>query len=57
VLCDIVFTEKPKITEDPHDVEVTFGGTVFFTCKAEGDPLPDIVWMRDRCSEMASEPQ
>ncbi|XP_021933009.1 peroxidasin isoform X5 [Zootermopsis nevadensis] len=39
--------KKPKITEDPHDVEVTFGGTVFFTCKAEGDPVPDIVWMRD----------
>ncbi|GLH03915.1 Peroxidasin, partial [Gryllus bimaculatus] len=38
---------KPKITEDPHDVEVTFGGTVFFTCKAEGDPAPDIIWMRD----------
>ncbi|KAJ9586071.1 hypothetical protein L9F63_020268, partial [Diploptera punctata] len=38
---------KPRITEDPHDVEVTFGGTVFFSCKAEGDPAPDIVWMRD----------
>nr|CAD7262724.1 unnamed protein product [Timema shepardi] len=39
--------EKPKITEDPHDVEVTFGGTVFFNCKAEGDPIPDIVWMKN----------
>ncbi|PSN40372.1 Peroxidasin, partial [Blattella germanica] len=39
--------KKPHITEDPHDVEVSFGGTVFFTCKAEGDPKPDIVWMRD----------
>ncbi|XP_069701170.1 peroxidasin [Periplaneta americana] len=39
--------KKPRITEDPHDVEVSFGGTAFFTCKAEGDPTPDIVWMRD----------
>nr|CAD7198875.1 unnamed protein product [Timema douglasi] len=39
--------KKPKITEDPHDVEVTFGGTVFFNCKAEGDPVPDIVWMKN----------
>ncbi|KAG8309246.1 hypothetical protein J6590_090756, partial [Homalodisca vitripennis] len=38
---------KPRLTEEPRDVEVSFGGTVFFTCKAEGDPQPKIVWMRD----------
>ncbi|RZF34069.1 hypothetical protein LSTR_LSTR015502 [Laodelphax striatellus] len=38
---------KPKITEEPRDVEISFGGTVFLTCRAEGDPQPKIVWMRD----------
>ncbi|KAI5730643.1 hypothetical protein M8J76_015993 [Diaphorina citri] len=38
---------KPRITEDPRDVEVTLGDEVFFTCKAEGNPRPEIVWMRD----------
>lgn len=38
---------KPHITEEPDDVEVSFGGTVIFTCKAEGNPQPKIIWMRD----------
>ncbi|XP_026677159.1 peroxidasin-like [Diaphorina citri] len=38
---------KPRITEDPRDVEVTLGDEVFFTCKAEGNPRPEIVWVRD----------
>lgn len=37
--------KKPVLTEEPTDVEITFGGTVYFTCKAEGDPEPDIVWL------------
>ncbi|XP_026677143.1 peroxidasin-like [Diaphorina citri] len=39
---------KPRITEDPRDVEVTLGDEVFFTCKAEGNPRPEIVWVRDK---------
>ncbi|XP_059477617.1 peroxidasin isoform X1 [Neocloeon triangulifer] len=38
---------KPEIKEEPHDVEITFGGTVYFTCKADGDPQPNIVWLRN----------
>lgn len=40
--------EKPVLTEEPTDVEITFGGTVYFTCKAEGDPEPDIVWLYNK---------
>lgn len=43
-----VILAKPRLVEEPRDVEVTFGGTVFFSCKAEGEPHPNIVWMRDR---------
>lgn len=40
--------EKPVLTEEPADVEISFGGTVYFTCKAEGDPEPDIVWLYNK---------
>lgn len=33
--------------EGPRDVEVTFGGSAVFTCRASGDPKPKIVWMKD----------
>jgi len=36
------------LTEEPTDVEISFGGTVYFSCKAEGDPEPDIVWLHNR---------
>ncbi|XP_063223547.1 peroxidasin isoform X7 [Bacillus rossius redtenbacheri] len=49
--------KKPTITEEPHDVEVTFGGTVFFNCKAEGDPAPDIVWMRNNNEVNLADPR
>ncbi|GFT51376.1 peroxidasin [Trichonephila clavipes] len=38
---------RPKLTEEPHDVDVSFGGTAYFTCKADGDPKPDIVWLHN----------
>ncbi|KAL1456925.1 hypothetical protein WDU94_001611, partial [Cyamophila willieti] len=38
---------KPHIIEEPQDVDVTIGENAFFTCKAEGNPSPEIVWMRD----------
>ncbi|XP_067135162.1 peroxidasin isoform X2 [Centruroides vittatus] len=39
--------KMPKLTEEPHDVDVSFGGTAYFNCKADGDPKPDIVWLHN----------
>ncbi|GIY20735.1 peroxidasin [Caerostris darwini] len=39
--------KRPKLTEEPNDVDVSFGGTAYFTCKADGDPKPDIVWLHN----------
>ncbi|KAL8583777.1 hypothetical protein ACOMHN_036412 [Nucella lapillus] len=39
--------ERPTITMEPRDVDVTFGNTVYFTCRAEGKPVPEIVWMHN----------
>lgn len=36
---------KPKIVEEPNDVELTLGGTAVFTCRVSGDPTPEITWM------------
>lgn len=41
------FTERPAILQDPNDLEVVFGTSAIFKCKAEGDPVPDIKWMRN----------
>ena len=46
MLC--VIAEKPILTEEPSDVEISFGGTVYFACKAEGDPDPEIIWLYNR---------
>ena len=39
---------KPELTTTPHDVDVSFGGTAYFNCRADGDPRPEIVWYRNR---------
>ncbi|KAK7488478.1 hypothetical protein BaRGS_00020263, partial [Batillaria attramentaria] len=39
--------EPPTITMEPRDVDVTFGNTVYFTCRAEGKPNPEIMWMHN----------
>ncbi|CAL1540332.1 unnamed protein product [Lymnaea stagnalis] len=39
--------EKPKITMEPKSVDVTFGNTVYFSCRAEGDPDPEIMWLHN----------
>jgi len=39
---------KPELTTRPHDVDVSFGGTAYFNCRAEGDPRPEIIWYRNR---------
>lgn len=35
----------PQIKEGPTDVDVKFGGTAYFTCKVEGDPEPEVIWL------------
>ncbi|RXG61788.1 Peroxidasin-like protein, partial [Armadillidium vulgare] len=37
----------PEITEEPTDVEVNFGGTAYFSCRADGDPHPEVVWLHN----------
>ncbi|KAK1792924.1 hypothetical protein P4O66_001649 [Electrophorus voltai] len=39
--------EMPRITSEPQDVDVTSGNTVYFTCRAEGNPKPQIIWLRN----------
>lgn len=31
--------------QDPNDLEVVFGSSAVFRCKAQGDPIPEIKWM------------
>ena len=31
--------------QEPNDLEVVFGETAVFKCKAQGDPIPEIKWM------------
>ena len=42
------FSGRPKMTAELSDVEVTFGNTVYFTCRAEGDPKPEIIWYHNK---------
>uniref|UniRef100_A0A673VJC2 Peroxidasin like n=1 Tax=Suricata suricatta TaxID=37032 RepID=A0A673VJC2_SURSU len=42
--------ESPRITFEPQDVEVTSGNTVYFTCRAEGNPKPKIIWIHNNQS-------
>uniref|UniRef100_A0A672UJ68 Ig-like domain-containing protein n=1 Tax=Strigops habroptila TaxID=2489341 RepID=A0A672UJ68_STRHB len=39
--------ERPRITSEPHDVDVLLGNTVYFTCRAEGNPKPAIIWLHN----------
>lgn len=50
-------TERPAILQDPNDLEVIFGASAIFKCKAEGDPTPDIKWMRDSNEIDSSDPR
>ncbi|EEB18896.1 Thyroid peroxidase precursor, putative [Pediculus humanus corporis] len=38
---------KPEIVEEPRDVEVSFGGSASFHCKVDGDPAPEVIWLRN----------
>ncbi|XP_053565790.1 peroxidasin homolog [Bombina bombina] len=39
--------EKPRIVSKPRDADVSLGNTVYFTCRAEGNPKPNIVWLHN----------
>ncbi|CAN0028370.1 peroxidasin homolog isoform X1 [Lampetra fluviatilis] len=39
--------ERPRITSEPQNVDVTLGNVVYFTCRAEGNPKPDIIWLHN----------
>lgn len=43
----MIITEVPHIMEGPEDIEVSWGGTAIFKCHVDGDPKPQIIWMRD----------
>ncbi|KAM4622957.1 peroxidasin homolog [Discoglossus pictus] len=39
--------ELPRIVSEPRDADVSLGNTVYFTCRAEGNPKPNIVWLHN----------
>lgn len=43
----MLLAELPQIKEDPKDISVSFGEAAKFTCVASGEPVPEIVWLRD----------
>uniref|UniRef100_A0A8C4PY75 Ig-like domain-containing protein n=1 Tax=Eptatretus burgeri TaxID=7764 RepID=A0A8C4PY75_EPTBU len=45
--CGEPTAELPRITTQPKDVDVSVGNTVYFTCRAEGNPKPEIVWLHN----------
>ena len=42
------FLEKPEIVLEPTDVDVQFGTTAYLTCRAVGDPQPEIKWLHNK---------
>uniref|UniRef100_A0A182XLK8 Ig-like domain-containing protein n=1 Tax=Anopheles quadriannulatus TaxID=34691 RepID=A0A182XLK8_ANOQN len=38
---------KPEIVVQPRDIEISYGQTAVFSCKASGDPRPEIVWLQE----------
>lgn len=45
--CNTPHSDKPHITSEPTDVEISFGNTAYFRCSAEGSPDPEILWMHN----------
>ncbi|XP_055490066.1 peroxidasin homolog isoform X2 [Leucoraja erinacea] len=39
--------ERPRIISEPQNVHVALGNTAYFTCRAEGNPKPKIVWLHN----------
>ncbi|XP_071965528.1 peroxidasin homolog isoform X2 [Antedon mediterranea] len=40
--------QRPHFVLEPTDVEVSQGKSVYFTCRATGDPEPSITWLRNK---------
>ncbi|XP_015193166.2 roundabout homolog 4 isoform X1 [Lepisosteus oculatus] len=40
--------ERPIFTQKPQDVTAMVGGSVQFTCRVQGDPMPAVHWSRDQ---------
>ncbi|XP_066442244.1 peroxidasin homolog [Eleutherodactylus coqui] len=38
----------PRIISEPKDADVILGNTVYFICRAEGNPKPNIVWLHNK---------
>ncbi|XP_052896954.1 peroxidasin isoform X1 [Anopheles moucheti] len=36
---------KPEIVVQPRDIEISYGQTAVFSCKATGAPRPEMVWL------------
>jgi len=43
-----VESDAPVITNEPTDVDITNGNTAYFRCRAEGNPTPEIYWVKDK---------
>ncbi|KAM9296522.1 peroxidasin-like [Gastrophryne carolinensis] len=39
--------EIPRILSEPRDTDLVLGNTVYFICRAEGNPKPDITWLHN----------
>ncbi|KAG8228351.1 hypothetical protein J437_LFUL006802, partial [Ladona fulva] len=42
----LVVSVPPRWVREPHDQNVTVGGSVIFECQAEGFPTPTVVWRK-----------
>ncbi|XP_068119933.1 peroxidasin homolog isoform X2 [Hyperolius riggenbachi] len=47
LLADQFNCEMPRIITEPRDADVVPGNTVYFICRAEGNPKPDIRWIHN----------
>lgn len=52
-----ILCQEPRIIEGPHDVEVSFGGSAVFTCRVDGDPQAEIIWMLNSNEIDTSDPK
>uniref|UniRef100_A0A8C4R6Q2 Peroxidasin n=1 Tax=Eptatretus burgeri TaxID=7764 RepID=A0A8C4R6Q2_EPTBU len=45
--CTGNFPERPRITSEPQDADISLGNTVYLVCRAEGNPKPEIIWLHN----------
>ncbi|XP_071176932.1 peroxidasin-like isoform X1 [Mytilus edulis] len=48
---------RPQIITEPSAVNVTFGNTAYFVCRAEGTPRPEITWLHNEYQLDFSDPR